>query len=362
MKILKRTLLILLTVVLLLLIAIFGAMTVLCKGPSKAAANRFVNTVMETSALKFIPSIYFSQEKIDEMLVSGKARTPSAQTDVNLINIPKKKAENTENNSAPATEDASSEEGEVSQNTAEAASDGGQTDENTTEGSKDGILIEELRSETYRGRMMIVEDPSRVYIRMLSGFSETGAGKKVIDMANEDGAVAAMNAGGFYDPDGHGKGGMPLGAVIKDGVLVSNHPADYHTIIGFDAEHRLIVGDMSPQAAIDAGMMNGIAFGPALVINGERVPTGSGGGVNPRSAIGQRGDGAVLLLSIDGRQPTSLGATASELEDIMLEYGAVNAANLDGGSSSVLYYEGELISSPSSVVGIRPVPTAILVK
>ena len=358
MKILKRTLLILLTVVLLLLIAIFGAMTVMCKGPSKAAAVRFVNTVMETSALKFIPSIYFSQEKIDKMLAAGEARVPTASTNVDLINIPKKKSENTPDPGDVTEEKSSKEDQSESENTLAEAETG---DESTAEAGKDGIIIEELRSETYRGRMMIVEDPSRVYIRMLSAFSETGAGKKVIDMANEDGAIAAMNAGGFYDPDGHGKGGMPLGAVIKEGVLVSNHPSDYNTIIGFDREHRLIVGNMSPQAAIDAGMWEGIAFGPALVINGERVPAGSGG-VNPRSAIGQRGDGAVLLLSIDGRQPTSLGATASELEDIMLEYGAVNAANLDGGSSSVLYYEGELISSPSSVVGIRPVPTAILVK
>lgn len=358
MKILKRTLLILLTVVLLLLIAIFGAMTVMCKGPSKAAAVRFVNTVMETSALKFIPSIYFSQEKIDEMLAAGKARVPEASTDVDLINIPKKKAEDKPDPGDDPKEKNGRDDAAASENIlAEADTEG----ENTEDGSVDGITIEELRSETYRGRMMIVEDPSRVYIRMLSGFSETGAGKKVIDMANEDGAVAAMNAGGFYDPEGHGKGGMPLGAVIKEGSLICNYPSDYNTLIGFDREHRLIVGNMSPQAAIDAGMWEGIAFGPALVINGERVPAGSGG-VNPRSAIGQRGDGAMLLLSIDGRQPTSLGATASELEDIMLEYGAVNAANLDGGSSSVLYYKGELISSPSSVVGIRPVPTAILVK
>ncbi len=358
MRVLKRSLLIFLVVVLLLLIAIFGAMTVMCKGPSKAAAIRFVNTVMETSALKFIPSIYFSQEKIDEMLSAGQARVPAAQTDVNLIKIEAKNTENIAADSGDTGENPDENTVGESENTAEES----QNSENAEDGSKDGILIEEVRSETYRGRMMIIEDPSRVYIRMLSAFSEGGSGKKVIDMANEDGAIAAMNAGGFYDPDGHGKGGMPLGAVIKDGVLISNHPSDYNTIIGFDAQYRLIVGDMSPESAIAAGMKDGIAFGPALVINGERVPTGSGGGVNPRSAIGQRGDGAVLLLSIDGRQPTSLGATASELEDIMLEYGAVNAANLDGGSSSVLYYEGELISSPSSVVGIRPVPTAILVK
>ncbi len=350
MRILKRTGLILLAVILLLLIGVLGAVTVMCKGPSKAATNRFVNTVMETSALKFIPSMYFPQEKIDEMLLAGEVRVPSAQTDVNLINI-EKKPEN-------VPETAVSDNATVSEAAAEVAENSQENEED----SSNGIIIEEIRSETYRGRIMIVEDPSRVYIRTIGSFSEGGSGKKVVDLAEEDGAIAAMNAGGFYDPDGHGKGGMPLGPVIKDGVLVSNYPSDYHTLIGFDSEHRLIVGDMSPDSAISAGMMDGITFGPALVINGERVPTGSGGGVNPRSAIGQRGDGAILLLSIDGRQPTSLGATASELEDIMLEYGAVNAANLDGGSSSVLYYEGELISSPSSVVGIRPVPTAILVK
>lgn len=345
MKIIKRTLLIIAVFLLLVVIGVLGAVTVMCVGPSKAARNRFVNTLMETSALKFVPGIYFSDEEVEEMIEAGKVRVPTVQTDLSLINIAKAEP-------APNPVEAAPE--ETLQQSEEQAEPEEEPEEN--------LVIEEIRTETYRGRIMIIKDPSRVYIRTIPSFSEGGAGQKVIDMANADGAIAAMNAGGFYDPEGHGKGGMPLGAVIKDGVVVSNYPSNFSTIIGFDYENRLIVGDMSPSAAVEAGMKDGIAFGPALVINGERVPTGSAGGVNPRSAIGQRGDGAVLLLSIDGRQPTSLGATASELEDIMLEYGAVNAANLDGGSSSVLYYEGELISSPSSVVGIRPVPTAILVK
>ncbi len=349
MRILRRVLLIIFMVLVWLLGGIFGLITILCYGPSPAARDRFVNTVMETSALKFIPDIYFSKAETAGILAKGQVRVPTAVTDVSGIEIAVKK----EKTPAEAAAEKQEEESDTAREQEEA---GGEEDDG------DGITVEEIRTSTYRGKMVIVEDPSRVSIHMIKGFSEGGTGQKVVDMAEEEGALIGMNAGGFYDPEGHGRGGLPLGPVIREGVLVSNHPSDYRTIIGFDQEHRLIVGDMSPDAAISAGVWQGIAFGPALVINGERVPTGSSGGVNPRSAIGQRGDGAVLMLVIDGRQPASLGATISDLEDVMLEYGAVNAANLDGGSSSVLYYNGELINSPSSVVGIRPVPDAILVK
>ena len=64
-------------------------------------------------------------------------------------------------------------------------------------------------------------------------------------------------------------------------------------------------------------------------------------GANPRTAIGQKADGTVLLLVTDGRGAGGhLGATARDLISIMQEYGAVNAANLDGGSSSAMYYDG----------------------
>ena len=84
-------------------------------------------------------------------------------------------------------------------------------------------------------------------------------------------------------------------------------------------------------------------------------------GVNPRTAIGQRSDGAILMLVIDGRQVISLGATMEDLVDIMLEYGAVNACNLDGGSSSLMWFEGNYVNNCASVIGIRPVPTTFLV-
>ncbi len=86
-----------------------------------------------------------------------------------------------------------------------------------------------------------------------------------------------------------------------------------------------------------------------------------GDGVNPRTAIGQRADGAILLLVINGRQIDSLGATYDDLIDIMLEYGAVNASNLDGGSSSLMIHNGEYITNSAYIFGERVIATSFLV-
>ena len=67
------------------------------------------------------------------------------------------------------------------------------------------------------------------------------------------------------------------------------------------------------------------------------------------------------MMVIDGRQLTSLGATYGDLAEIMVGYGAVNACNLDGGSSTLMWYQGEYINNCASVIGIRPVPTTFLV-
>jgi exopolysaccharide biosynthesis protein len=84
-------------------------------------------------------------------------------------------------------------------------------------------------------------------------------------------------------------------------------------------------------------------------------------GLNTRTAIGQRADGSVLLLVIEGRQTSSLGATYADLINIMLEFGAVNAANLDGGMSSSMAYQGEEILKNSSVSATRDMPTAFII-
>ena len=138
-------------------------------------------------------------------------------------------------------------------------------------------------------------------------------------------------------------------------------------MVGIDKDGILHVGTMSGTEALELGIQWGVSFvtydglSSTLIVNGEVQTRNLGGGVNPRTAIGQRKDGAILLLVLDGRSISTLGATMQDICDIMLEYGAVNAGNLDGGSSSAMVYEGEVINNCASVVGPRRLPTAFLV-
>jgi len=115
----------------------------------------------------------------------------------------------------------------------------------------------------------------------------------------------------------------------------------------------------------EMNVAEGVSFGPPLIINGKKLITdGDGGwGVAPRTAIGQRKDGTILFLVIDGRQPGySLGATLLDVQNILYEQGAYVAANLDGGSSTTLYFNGKVVNKPCDMLGERMIPTAFIVK
>ena len=205
---------------------------------------------------------------------------------------------------------------------------------------------------------MIVEDPAQVRLATTYPWGEYG--KQLSELVTGSGAAGGVN-GGLYQSTGN-MGGSPLGVVVSQGEIQYNAPEGWKGLylIGFDEDNILQIIDIEGQTK--AGMKELIAerkirdavsfqdetsdannhFTP-LVINGvARELNGQGSGANPRTAIGQRADGSVLLLVTDGRGAAGhLGATASDLINIMMEYGAVNAANLDGGSSSCMYYDGE---------------------
>ncbi|MFR5598631.1 MAG: phosphodiester glycosidase family protein, partial [Holdemania filiformis] len=205
--------------------------------------------------------------------------------------------------------------------------------------------------------------PSRIHLAVNSDLGNSNEGYFVEEYVKANDAIAGINAGGFDDPNGQGTGGIPYGIVIQDGELVSGGLDDYNSVIGFNEQNKLIVGNMTGRQALEYGLRDAVTFKPIFIVNYVPVEvTGTGGGVNPRTVIGQREDGAVLLLVIDGRQTTSLGASYSDCIDIMTQYGAMNAANLDGGSSSVMVYDGQIINNVVSMNGDRKVPTAFIVK
>ncbi len=304
--------------VLLVLVLLLGAVGILCKGPSPTARDAFVTTMNETSALKFLPHLFLSDSEVDAIL-KGNVVVESDTTDTSVEFVEK-------------------------------------------EEPLDTIELLDIAGASYSGKLLIVHDPSRVKVACLPRFSEEVDGRTTEGFAKRTGAVAAVNGGGFVDTNGFGSGGMPTGIVIKDGKLLCGSQNTVSSVIAFDKNDHLIVGQISGAEALEKGVRDAVSFGPALIINGKAAEvSGTSGGVNPRTVIGQRADGAVLMLVIDGRQAHSLGATYKDCIDVMLQYGAVNAGNLDGGSSTTMVYNGEVVNSCAALHGARYIPTAFVV-
>ena len=225
----------------------------------------------------------------------------------------------------------------------------------------DGLILVHIGGESYTGEMLIVLDPSRVVLGCVPE-SLGVRGYTVQEYAEMNDAVAAINGGGFVDPNGQGNGSMPDTLVVKDGNIYCGAQGVGPGFVGIDSDYILHVGFTSSDDVVNWNIQQGAGYGPVLVVNGEmRDAESLASGLNPRTAIGQRSDGAILMLVIDGRQPTSLGATYQDVAEIMLEFGAVNACNLDGGSSTLMYYYGEYVNNCASVIGIRDNPTSFLV-
>ena len=326
-KILLRTLLLVFTTAFLLVGGLGGLVYIFNYGPSPSARNMFVTSVIETSALDFLATWFLPAEEIETILATNKIEQIDTVTNPNLIVIPEK---------------------------SELADDSEEKD----------IEVVEVSGPTYTGRIMIVKDPSRVFVGTCSSFGNPDkTGDKLQSMVSRYDAVAGINGGGFLDINGNGTGSIPTGFVFSDGEFLYGPTSSSELVIGFDNDDKLIVGYMTAKQAQERGIRDALTFGPALIVNGKPANvSGYSSGLNPRTAIGQRADGAVLLLVIDGRQPGSLGAFHTDTIEVMLNFGAVNAANLDGGSSSLMVYNDEIISNKSGLIANRHMPTCFLVE
>ena len=324
----------LLIIVLTLILTIYF----ICHGPSKSAQELFVTTILETGQLKFLANVFMSDEDIQEIVNKNSLKEMDSEVDGNLINV------------------------------------GGTS-------NKELIEIYKVSGNNYEGTMMVINDPSKISLATTYPWGEYG--KELDKLVTESGAIAGIN-GGLYYSDAN-KGGRPLGVTVSNGEIedMSLGATGLH-LIGFDNENILRIIDISNMNRSEIenlieteGIRDAVSFQEEasdannhfvkLIINGEkRELNGMGSGANPRTAIGQREDGSVLFLVTDGRGKNGhLGATAADLIEVMSEYGAVNAANIDGGSSSTMYYNGEyLMTSVTSYYSNSSwrLPTAFVVK
>ncbi len=195
----------------------------------------------------------------------------------------------------------------------------------------------------------VVYDPSKVSVGYSKWLGKSG--QYIYDMAKEQNSVLTINGGGFKDTNYNSNGADPIGVTIANGKVITDYPTGGSTfgIIGFNKDDTLVLlRNTSASRAISAGIRDAVTMGPFLIVNGQKSFTqGNGGwGYAARTAIGQRKDGIVLFLVVDSNATRSKGASMKDLVDIMDRYGAVNAANLDGGTSSVMVVEGKMINDP----------------
>lgn len=319
-------------------IALVLTITLICHGPSESAKELFATTILETGQLKFLANVFLSKDELQKIVDKNSLQDMDVEVDENLIN---------------------------------------------TEGNKEKELIEihNVSGDGFEGTMMVVNDPSKISLATTYPWGEYG--KELGVIVDEAGAIAGVN-GGIYYSSGN-KGGRPYGVTVSNGEIqdITLGWSGLY-LIGFDENNllRIISLEGMNKSAVEKmvkeeKIRDAISFQEEssdannhfvkLIINGEkRELSGKGSGQNPRTAIGQRKDGSVLILVTDGRGKNGhLGATASDLIEIMAEYGAVNAANVDGGSSSSLYYNKKYLRTSVTFYYTNSswrLPTAFVVK
>ncbi|MDD5863344.1 MAG: phosphodiester glycosidase family protein [Firmicutes bacterium] len=315
-RVIRRFFLLLFTIIALILVAACLMLNLIFNGPSPAARDVLTMSLLEPSGTKWIPGLFLDDATLDSI------RT---RVDTNLT-------EEFSNTSDIV----------INKDTAISAG--------TDEWAKypDGIRFESHAGDTYNAHIMIVRDPSKVYLATSTDkFSTSIPGTRINNQIETEGAIAAVNAGAFFDngTSDPSVGSVPEGLVYSKGDCkwtTGSPPNGIKGFAGFNKDNILVVAqdNLTQAQAEELNIRDGCCFGPVLIMNGEinQEAYNSNSGWNPRTALGQRKDGAVVFVCIDGRQAGSPGGTYKDVIDIMIEYGVVNACNMDGGSSSVMLY------------------------
>lgn len=229
------------------------------------------------------------------------------------------------------------------------------------EPEEEQMRVEKITGKNYVGFVMIVPDASKV--KLVDG-RKSGRGSKLSEIVKSNNAFAGINAGGFADENGVGAGNILNDTTIINKKLLHGSKNYRYSLIGLSEDKKLMLGKYTYNEALNAGIDSAVEFGPYLIVNGkDQITNSTAGGIHPRTAIGQRKDGTFIFVVIDGRQPGySLGTNLLELQNIFNRYNAYNAANLDGGSSSTMYYDGKVVNKTSTPMDQRYLPNAFIVE
>ena len=280
----------------------------------------FINTAMNTMDHQYFAKVFYSDKEIQKVINSNYF--VELNTDANLDDI-------------------------VIDTSIKTTFKDKYEEELLTRNEGDLYKLINLKVGSANGYLVAIYDPTKVQL-ISKEVLGTDTGERIITMCERYGGVVCINGGGFID---YGWGsGIPGGYVIEDGVITWTD-GDPNTmtgnIIGMTADGKLkLMSNATGMEALNAGIVDALEFGPFLIVNGEKLEiVGDPWGRSPRVAISQRKDGIMMFLVVDGENYIN-GASLGDVIETLERYGAYNAANLDGGTSSTLIINNRLINNP----------------
>ncbi len=316
------------------------AVLVLLYGPYNGFRDWLITTAMTTMTHQYLATWFYDDDVINSVLDKNKVVETNETTDTSLIKT----------NSHSSSKNY---ENEYEKQILERDS------------KNNDYKIINITGKGYSGYLVAVYDPSRIKTVVTAKLGRSG--QYLTTMAENNNALLAINGGGFNDPNFNSTGGSPLGITVTNGKYVTTDSyKGSGGLMGFTEDDKFVLGKMTVTEAKKMKIRDAVTFGPFLIVNGKSSEVlGNGGwGTAPRTAIGQRKDGIVLFLVIDGRTASKPGADMDDLIEIMERYGAYNAANLDGGTSSVLVVNNTIVNDPIDSTGAhktRPISTGFIV-
>ena len=211
----------------------------------------------------------------------------------------------------------------------------------------------------YQGVLAIAKDPAQLRCGPSAGIGSYG--QTLEDIVERSNGVLGMVGSGFYDPNGNGSGGIIAGYTMCEGESYGSHYRETgYKRIELTQDNKMYIIDSFEDVASD--VTDAVEFSPALIIDGELSVGGfyNWSGINPRAAIGQSEKGEILMLVIEGRMPgRSIGTDVEECAEILMRHKGYTAMNLDGGTSAVMWYNGEYVTKCSNAdIESRLLPNA----
>ena len=307
------------TILFIILDLIVAACFFIMYGPWPKIRNLYVNTAMKTMSHQYLANVFYSDNKVQEIMNSNYfvAFEESSNTDDIVIDTKEKTS----------------------------YKDKYEEELFTRDNPDDTYKLINLKVGTSNGYLVAIYKPEKVRLISTKQFNVGGYGEKISSMCTRYGGSVCINGGGFED-NGYGSD-IPIGLVIQNGEITWGDENTRDNIIGMTKDGILkLMSNATANEALEEDIYDAMVFGPFLIVNGKPLEIhGDPWGQAPRVAIAQRNDSVILFLVIDGENYID-GASLGDMIEVLQQYGAYNAANLDGGHSSSLSINGKLYNNP----------------